>query len=98
MRALSGTGPAGDFFRAELLVWAPVDNDRASVHNHTAKSRVNPRFGISFNIRFLRESGGIFAHSREKNKVERRRGKRTVFIVRLSSFPSGALVVKNDDA
>jgi len=51
-----------------------MDRDRASTHNETAKSRINLGFdkwlGVSFNIRFLRESGGIFAHSREKNKVD----------------------------
>jgi hypothetical protein len=45
-----------------------VDSDKASMHNDTARSRVSLGFGTSFNITFLRESGGIFAHSREKNK------------------------------
>ncbi len=31
----------------------------------------NLEFGISFDIRLLRESGGIFAQLREKNKVTR---------------------------
>jgi hypothetical protein len=69
MRALSGTEPAGDFFIAELFVWAPVDSDRASMLNDTTKSRFNLGVGLSLSIRFLRESGGILAQSGEKNKV-----------------------------
>jgi hypothetical protein len=38
------------------------------MHNETAKKRFNLGFETSFNIRFLPESGGIFAHSQEKNK------------------------------
>src|SRR5580698_1436743 len=70
MRALSGTGPAGDFFMAELFVWATaVVSDRASTHKGTARSRVSLGFGISFNIRFLRESGPDFrTHSRKEQR------------------------------
>jgi hypothetical protein len=71
MRALSGTEPAEDFFVAEIFVWAAVDSDKASMNNDTAKSQFNLGFDASFTIRFLRDSGGIFAQLREKNKAWR---------------------------